>query len=192
MRAIIGLGNPGRSYRLTRHNIGFILLDYIQKFLNLSFRPGKGDYYIADSEIAGIPVLLVKPTTYMNLSGNAVKQLLENYPLAIDDLFIVYDDFHLPFGELRFRVKGSSGGHKGIDSIIFHLQSEDFTRLKIGIGSPFENAVDFVLSKFEPDEKKRLEELMQKSFEAITIWLMYGLEKAMNQFNRNLFETGNN
>ena len=189
MKVICGLGNPGRRYRLTRHNIGFVFLDYIQNQLNISFKPGKGDYNYCEAEIANQPTLLVQPLTYMNLSGTAVLHVLENFPVNPDDLLIVYDDFHLPFGEIRFRNKGSSGGHNGIASIIYELETEIFARLKIGIGDQFEDSVDFVLSKFSKLERKQIESLMKNAYKALNVWLTQGIDIAMNHFNRKVINS---
>ena len=186
---ICGLGNPGRRYRLTRHNIGFIFLQYIQKQLNISFKPGKGEYNYCKAEIDNQLVLLIQPLTYMNLSGLAVCQVLEYFKLNSDDLLIIYDDFHLPFGELRFRKKGSSGGHNGIDSIIYHMNTEVFDRLKIGIGDDFENSVDFVLSKLNKKERDQIEVIMKSAYEAMNVWLTQGIDVAMNQFNRKVIDS---
>ena len=186
---ICGLGNPGRRYRLTRHNIGFIFLEYIQKQLNISFKPGKGEYNYCKAEIDNQPVLLIQPLTYMNLSGLAVSQVLEYFKLNSDDLLIIYDDFHLPFGELRFRKKGSSGGHNGIDSIIYHMNTEVFDRLKIGIGDSFQNSVDFVLSKLSKKERDQIELIMKSAYEAMNVWLTQGIDVAMNQFNRKVIDS---
>ncbi len=189
MKVICGLGNPGRRYRLTRHNIGFVFLEYIQNQLNTSFKPGKGEYNYCEAEINNQPMLLIQPLTYMNLSGAAVGHALEYFKLNSDDLLIVYDDFHLPFGELRFKKKGSSGGHNGIKSIIFHIQSEIFARLKIGIGDEFENSVDFVLSKFSKIERSQIELIMKSAYKALNVWLTQGIDEAMNQFNRKVIDS---
>lgn len=189
MKVICGLGNPGRRYRLTRHNIGFIFLEYIQKQLNISFEPGKGEYNYCEAELDNQPILLIQPLTYMNLSGLAINQVLEYFDKNSDDLLVIYDDFHLPFGELRFRKKGSSGGHNGIESIIYQLQSEIFARLKIGIGNEFKNSVDFVLSKFNRKERNQLELIMKQAHEAVGIWLTQGIDVAMNQFNRKFLDS---
>jgi PTH1 family peptidyl-tRNA hydrolase len=189
VKVICGLGNAGRRYRLTRHNIGFIFLEYLQKELNISFKPGKGEYNYCKAELNDQPVLLIQPLTYMNLSGLAISQVLEYFDKNIDDLLIIYDDFHLSFGELRFRKKGSSGGHNGIESIIYQLQTEVFARLKIGIGNEFEDSVDFVLSKFRRKERSQLELIMKSAYEAIGIWLLKGMDEAMNQFNRNIIDS---
>jgi peptidyl-tRNA hydrolase, PTH1 family len=188
VHVIFGLGNPGRRYHLTRHNVGFILLDFIQSQLNIPFRPGKGDYHFCAIELAGQPVVMVKPMTYMNRSGLAVQQVLDHFDLTINECLIIYDDFNLPFGELRFRARGQSGGHKGIESVIYHALTEQFDRLKIGIGHVPADAIDFVLSKFEADELAQLEEFMLNAHQAILTYLEYGIEKAMNQFNRNILK----
>lgn len=186
---ICGLGNPDRRYRLTRHNIGFIFLEYIQKQLNISFKPGKGKYNYCKTEIDNQPVLLIQPLTYMNLSGLAVSQALGYFKLNSNDLLIIYDDFHLPFGELRFRKKGSSGGHNGIDSIIYYMESEVFDRLKIGIGDDFEDSVNFVLSKLSKKEQDQIELIMKSAYKAMNVWLTQGIDVAMNQFNRKVIDT---
>ncbi len=186
---ICGLGNPGRRYRLTRHNIGFIFLEYIQKHLNIAFKPGKGAYNYCKTDIDNQPVLLIQPLTYMNLSGLAVSQALEYFKLNSDDLLIIYDDFHIPFGELRFRKKGRSGGHNGIDSIIYHMNTEVFDRLKIGIGDDFEDSVDFVLSKLYKKERDQIELIMKSAYEAMNVWLTKGIDVAMNQFNRRVIDS---
>lgn len=192
MRALIGLGNPGRQYALTRHNIGFIFLDFIQQKYTIPFTPGKGDYYYAKASIEQEDILLVKPVTYMNRSGLAVVQVLEHFDLAPEDILIVYDDFHLDFGVLRFRIRGSAGGHKGMDSVIFHLQSEDIKRLKIGIGQPEEDEVDFVLSNFTEKEQESLPEILDAAYKGIKIWLTYGMAEAMNRYNRQVLSSNTN
>lgn len=189
MKVICGLGNPRRRYRFTRHNIGFIFLEYLQKELHISFKPGKGEYNYCEAELNDQPVLLIQPLTYMNLSGLAIGQVLEYFNKNSEDLLIVYDDFHLPLGELRFRKKGSSGGHNGIESIIYQLQTEIFARLKVGIGNEFEDSVDFVLSKFSRKERSQIELIMKSAYEAIGIWLTQGMDEAMNQFNRKIIDS---
>jgi PTH1 family peptidyl-tRNA hydrolase len=191
VRVIFGLGNPGRQYQFTRHNIGFLFLDYLQNSTKIPFNPGKGDYYFGEVELNNKHLILVKPTTYMNLSGKAVVQVLNNYEAVIEDILIVYDDYNLPFGTLRFRSKGSAGGHNGIKSIIEHLDSENFSRLKIGIGSNFEDSVDFVLSRFNKEEKDQLEPLMRNAHEALNEWLLNGINSAMNRYNRNVLDPDN-
>ena len=184
MRAFIGLGNPGRRYRATRHNIGFGVLDSIQAIFKIPFEAGKGDYYFSEATFEEEKILLVKPVTYMNTSGLAVVQLMEHFPLSRKDLLLIYDDFHLPFGEMRFRAKGSSGGHNGIHSVIYHLGSEEFDRLRIGIGSPQADTVDYVLSGFTQEEQEKLPLVFKNTFAALQIYLKQGIAAAMNAFNK--------
>ncbi|WP_456440829.1 aminoacyl-tRNA hydrolase [Caldithrix abyssi] len=188
MHIVFGLGNPGRQYQFTRHNIGFLLLDYFQEYYKIPFQPGKGDYYFTRLEIDGEDILLVKPTTYMNLSGVAIRQVLEQYPVPLQDVLVVVDDFQLPFGTLRFRKKGSDGGHNGLKSVIYYLESEEFPRLRFGIGDHFENAAEHVLSPFNQHELKKLEELLPVARQGVLVWVKEGIEQAMNRFNRNFFE----
>ncbi len=192
MRALIGLGNPGRQYALTRHNIGFIFLDFIQQKHNIPFNPGKGDYYFAETGIAQEDVLLVKPVTYMNRSGLAVAQALEHFDLLPEDVLIIYDDFHLPFGVLRFRARGSAGGHNGMESVIYHLQSEEIRRLRIGVGQPVEDDVDFVLSNFTEKEQEALPDILKATYDGIKTWLKYGMNEAMNRYNRQVLSSNTN
>lgn len=185
---IIGLGNPGRKYALTRHNVGFLLLDNIVSKFNIPFSAGKGDYYFVKTEIENKPVLLIKPTTYMNNSGLVMQQLGESFDPENDKLLIVYDDFHLPFGTIRFRAKGSDAGHNGIKSIIYHLQTNIFSRLRIGIGSAFDDSIDHVLSEFSADELKDLPQILDEAYNGIKTWMGSGIESAMNNHNRNVLD----
>ena len=127
MRAIVGLGNPGRKYQKTRHNIGFIIIDSLLDNYKIPLKAGKGDYYYAEVSENDKRLLVIKPTTYMNRSGLAVCQILKYFPLSIEDLLIVYDDFNLPLGTMRFRQSGGDGGHNGIKSIIYNLKTEDLS-----------------------------------------------------------------
>ena len=190
MRILVGLGNPGNRYRLTRHNIGFIFLDYIADKASGVFRPGKGDYFYCSLNLAHRDILLVKPTTFMNRSGLAVEQVLDETDSDISDLLIIYDDFQLPFGSIRFRPGGSSGGHKGMESVIYYLQTDRVPRLRFGIGSQemASDAVDFVLSDFSEQELKALPQILQVGFEGVVTWLQSGIEQAMNGFNRRVID----
>ncbi len=192
MEVVFGLGNPGIRYRSTRHNIGFILLDYIIKDLGIPFRPGKGDYYFCELDLRGHEVLLVKPTTYMNNSGAAVRQVMEYFSVREDEILVVYDDFYLQLGVLRFRRKGSDGGHNGIKSIIADLESQNFSRLRIGIGGDFDDSIDFVLSSFDKDEQQKLELVLKHANDGIKIWLDDGIDRAMNEYNRNFLDANTN
>ncbi len=185
MFAIFGLGNPGSAYGMNRHNVGFMLLDKMAQSKKASFRPGKGPFYYLESRYAGKHVVLIKPATYMNRSGIAVKQSLRFFNIERDNMIVLYDDFHLDFGLLRFRKKGSDGGHNGIKSIIYHLESEAFNRLKFGIGDPSSNSVGHVLSDFTKAEQEHLDVLFEKAIEGINVWLRLGMQEAMNRYNRN-------
>lgn len=158
MRVVIGLGNPGRKYELTRHNAGFLFLDYIAVQNSISFLPSKYDYYFAEGHVNHAPFLLIKPHTYMNLSGTAVKNVLDNFSISIEDILVVYDDVNLPSGEIRVNPGGGDGGHNGIYSIIYHLNSEKFLRLRIGVGNTFEKGkmAEYVLSSFSDEEYKNV------------------------------------
>ncbi len=188
MHIVFGLGNPGKQYQLTRHNIGFKLLDYFQQYYKIPFQPGKGDYYFATMQLDSEKILLVKPTTYMNLSGIAVSQVLEQYPADLQNILVVVDDFQLPFGTLRFRKQGSDGGHNGLKSVIYYLQSEAFPRLRIGIGDHFDNAAEYVLAPFTEAELRKLDKLLPVAMQGVVVWVKEGIEQAMNRFNRNFFQ----
>ena len=185
MYAIIGLGNPGRSYLMNRHNAGYMLLDSMIEGKNQTFLPGKGGFFYSETSRAGQPVILVKPTTYMNRSGIAVKQVLHQFPVELENMLIVCDDFHIDFGVLRFRKKGSDGGHNGLKSIIYQLETQEFDRLRFGIGDPGRDSVDFVLSDFSRDEQEQLDSVFAKAREGIDVWIESGIEEAMNRYNRN-------
>jgi PTH1 family peptidyl-tRNA hydrolase len=183
VKVIVGLGNPGRQYAHTRHNVGFDVLDIIakrRKTHNLSrqFRGlvGKFDHF-------GEEILLVKPQTYMNESGQTVGQIARKYNLQPEDIIVIYDDMDLPPGKLRIRARGSSGGHKGMKSIIQHIHSEDFPRIRIGIGHGGE-AIDHVLTRFNRKERESMDVTLEQAADAIDMILEDGLDAAMNVFNR--------
>ncbi len=159
MKLIIGLGNPGRKYANTRHNVGFMYLDHLAIRYNANFT-SKKQYAIADINVNGEKVLLLKPETYMNLSGEAVSSVIKFYKLSLTDIIVIYDDLDMQFGKLRAKQKSSSGGHNGIKSIISHVHSEEFLRIKVGINNQYKRDVaSFVLSKFSKDEINELERL---------------------------------
>jgi len=185
VHVIVGLGNPGRGYGRTRHNVGFMMLDKISEIKKCSFKAGRGPYYYSETSLSGFPLILIKPTTYMNRSGVAVRNALKFFELDYNNLLILYDDFHLDYGVLRFRSKGSDGGHNGLKSIIYELASQDFNRLRFGIGDPSSDSVDHVLSDFSKSEEKEIDFLMDKAVEGIEIFLKSGIDVAMNKFNRN-------
>ena len=186
MKAVFGLGNPGKKYVHTRHNLGFNVLDYLAQIFNKSFVYNNPHYKLTKITYCEQELLLVKPWTFMNLSGTAVSTVCNKYNISGSDLLVVYDDLHLPFGTLRFRAKGSDGGHNGIKSIIDWLTTDQFCRLRIGIGDE-ENRdlVDFVLSNFTSSEKSQLDDLLKICAHAITDWVKEDMEKLMNKFNQN-------
>lgn len=191
MKLITGLGNPGNKYASTRHNAGFIALDNLALKLGIVFRPGRGDFYLASGKYKGEEFFLLKPTTYMNNSGIAIVQFFENYlTLEADkDLLVVQDDFNIPLGTLRLRQKGSDGGHNGIASIMYHLNSDEFPRMRIGIRCndilKKDEFVDFVLSDFLPNEIDMLNKLMPVFNDCILSFLSEDIKITMNKFNRN-------
>jgi PTH1 family peptidyl-tRNA hydrolase len=184
VHALIGLGNPGNRYEGTRHNIGYLIVDHFSTVKNIPFTPGKGDYYYKEFDIQDQHVMVFKPTTYMNNSGRAVRRIIEDFSLSVDQLLIICDDFNLPYGAFRFRTKGSDGGHNGLRSIIYQLQTEEFNRFRFGIGDQFSDASSFVLESFSKKEFSQLDELLPISSEAIHHWLEKGFERTMNKYNR--------
>ncbi len=184
MKIVIGLGNPGEQYAQTRHNIGWMVLDRIADRAGWA---GRGRTRDASSVVMGryrsLDLLLAKPLTYMNESGIAVRKVLARERAPREEMLVVADDFSLPFGKLRFREGGSAGGHNGLRSIIEELGTEKFSRLRIGIGEPDRGAVDHVLSKFHPDERQRLDELLDAAADAVELWAREGTSKAANRFN---------
>jgi PTH1 family peptidyl-tRNA hydrolase len=188
MQCLIGLGNPGSRYDGTRHNIGFEIVDLVARELRVGFAPAKGEYLSAQGEIDRIPVLLIKPMTFMNESGFAVADVVERFGLALGDLLVVCDDFQLPLGQLRLRLTGSDGGHNGLYSIIYHLQSDQFPRLRCGLASgftPTEKALmaGYVLEPFRRDEHPDVLKMVKRGSSACFTVVREGLTQAMNQFN---------
>lgn len=184
MRIVVGLGNPGRKYAGTRHNIGFEIVNYIAGELLSPFKAGKGDYYFAENGIGIHKLLLVKPTTYVNQSGQAVRQIIDYFSAAVTDLLIICDDYNLPWGTFRFRKTGSDGGHNGLSSVIYELGTDVIDRFRFGIGDKFENAIDFVLSKFDRREQGEMNQLLPLAKEAVVCWIEQGIEATMNRYNR--------
>jgi PTH1 family peptidyl-tRNA hydrolase len=182
---IVGLGNPGNQYLNTRHNIGFLVTDKLAQFFKIEQAFLEEKYAVAVTLYKGKTVALLKPLTYMNLSGQAVHEFLENYDVRLDDMLIVYDDVNLDFGTLRLRPSGSDGGHKGMHSIIYELITENIPRLRIGIKNE-ENPdylVDYVLSEFTDEEKKSLDKILNAARDAVMCFMEEGIETAMNKYN---------
>ncbi len=184
-KLVFGLGNPGMEYHNTRHNIGFLILDELAKRYGVAWRNKLNSQYTEFIE-NGIRVLLIKPLTYMNLSGNAVAQWVGFYKVSLDNILVVLDDISLPFGAVRFRKKGSHGGHNGLKSIINSLGTSDFPRMRVGVGAPPPNVsvVDWVLGEFSLQEQKKLPELLSYCADAVEVWAIEGIDKAASKFNR--------
>jgi PTH1 family peptidyl-tRNA hydrolase len=181
---IAGLGNPGARYARSRHNVGFIIVDRLARAHGLEFSRRRFNAEIAEGQIGGRRVILAKPQTFMNASGDAVGKLYAFYKIAPSDLLVVYDDLDLPLGKLRLRADGSSGGHHGMESIIARIGTPDFPRLRVGIGRPNPDAdIDHVLGAFEPEERAIMEETWTRAVDAIDVWLSIGIARAMNEFN---------
>ena len=181
MLAVIGLGNPGSGYETTRHNVGFMVVDAAAKQLRIRFKSGKGDYLIGEKEIGPNRTLFVKPLTYMNNSGLAVLDIVERYSLHAGELFIVCDDFNIPFGTLRLRMKGSDGGHNGLYSIIYNLGSDEFPRLRCGIGQENRTGTDmadFVLSPFDDNEITGLPGMVNRARDCVICAAAEGFQAA--------------
>lgn len=187
MFLIAGLGNPKREYDNTRHNIGFAMIDAMAEKYNISVRNIKNRAMTGQGIINGQKVLLVKPLTFMNLSGESIRPLADYYEIAPDaELIVVSDDINLPIGQIRIRKKGSAGGHNGLKNIIAQLGSEEFQRIRIGVGGKPENydLADYVLGHFTKEEKTLMEKAVSMAVEAAEMMLMGDTDKAMNEFNR--------
>lgn len=183
MKMIIGLGNPGKEYAQTKHNVGFMVVDAIADTLHVAVEKKQCQAFTQVTNWDGEKILLVKPQTFMNLSGQAVMELLNYYKDRIDDLLVIHDDLDLPPGQLRFKQGGGAGGHNGIKNIIAQLNSNDFDRLKIGIGRGDYNTKDYVLTPFHGEDKKAIEEAVQTAVDAVQLWLQEGVSAAMNRYN---------
>jgi PTH1 family peptidyl-tRNA hydrolase len=184
VKIVVGLGNPGRQYEQTRHNVGWMVLDRLADRAGWSGRGRQRDASnVVMGRYRGLDVTLVKPLTYMNDSGLAVRKVLARDRAPLSDLLIVADDFALPFGKLRMREAGSHGGHNGLRSIVEELGTEKFNRLRVGIGDPNRRGADHVLSTFMPDERQRLDELIDAAADAVEAWARDGANKAANRFN---------
>ena len=177
-RLIVGLGNPGREYAGNRHNVGFQCLDRLAAAWGLSFSRRKHKSLLAEGQLAGRRVILAKPQTFMNLSGQAVERLVRFYQLPPENILVIYDDLDLPMGKIRLRPKGGSGGHRGMKSIIEHLGTDNFPRLRVGIGRPTHgDPVDYVLSDFTSDQRIAMEEVYGRVVSAVELWLVEGLRQ---------------
>jgi len=185
MSLIAGLGNPGQEYAGTRHNVGFELIDTIAEKLSVQLRPGNGPFLFGETSFKGSPLYLLKPLTWMNRSGTAIKAALRHYPTPLDNILICYDDLNLEQGVIRLRAKGSAGGHNGLADIIHVLESNQIPRLRIGIGNNFDRGrqSDYVLSGFDPEERVLMDETLDRAAEAVFTFIRAGITQAMNQYN---------
>ena len=193
MKLIVGLGNPGRGYAHNRHNVGFICLNHFAKTQGIRFDKKQGQARIGIGEVAGSKVVVARPQTYMNLSGQSVSRLVRKFNINLDNLLVIHDDLDLPLGKIRIRQGGGSGGHKGVDSIITWLGSQDFLRLRVGIGRPAitpgstesseADIIAYVLSDFTPGEEQIIAGVIPTVSEAILCLLTEGLITAMNKYN---------
>ena len=181
MKMIVGLGNPGMEYVNTRHNVGFSVVNKFAKNNNFKFSR-KGKTLISENNLNGEKLIIIKPLTYMNLSGNSVESIRSIYKTEPKDILVIFDDMDLPCGKLRVKAKGSAGGHNGIKSIISCIGTQEFPRIKIGIGRD-ENAIDFVLGKFSRSESKIMEESYNLACDAINDWLENDIAFVMNKYN---------
>ena len=186
MKIIVGLGNPGPRYKNTRHNIGFSVVQALSKKLRISVNKKRHKGLFGKGVFGEEEIILFMPETYMNLSGEAIKALLKKNRIKPEMLLVVYDDIDLKFGFIRFREKGSHGGHNGVESVINHIGREDFPRLRIGIGKKEkpEDVSKFVLSSFDSEEKSALKSIIENAENCVLTWIENGPREAMTRFNK--------
>jgi PTH1 family peptidyl-tRNA hydrolase len=185
MKIILGLGNPGLSYRRTRHNLGFMVLDALAEARDFRFRRAAGRSSRAEGSIGKEKAVLVKPMTFMNLSGEAVAAAVRYYDCPLEDLLVICDDVNLDLGRMRLRRSGRDGGHNGLKSVIQHLHSQDFARLRIGVGAAPDHMdmMAYVLSPFRRSEWPTVHETIARAVQAVETWAYHGVDEAMNRFN---------
>ncbi len=187
MKLIVGLGNPGSRYERTRHNAGFMVIDKLASELGIALREGKGEFSIGDGSLDGERVWLLKPTAYMNNSGIAVREVVQFHKIALSDMLVVCDDAALPVGTIRMRKSGSDGGQNGLKSVIFHMNSDQFPRLRIGIANAMMAKMDlavFVLSKFDKEELETVGAAIGIAADAAKEFIRTGdIDRCMNKYN---------
>lgn len=185
MKLIVGLGNPGKEYEHTRHNMGFDALDKLADILRADFDRNnfKGNYALVKNPAIPEPIILLKPQTYMNLSGESVRAVMDYFKIDREDILVIYDDMDLPEGSIRLRPSGSAGSHNGMKNIVLHLGSEDFKRLRIGIGKSPYSAIDYVLSKPSEESKEKLDSALDLAAKAARDYLLHDFNYAMNHYN---------
>lgn len=181
---IAGLGNPGAKYEKTRHNIGFDAVDFFLQKHNLSLDKNGFQGKYTKAVINDKTIFILEPQTFMNLSGDSVKQLADFFKIDVGNIIIIHDDMDLDIGRLRMKPKGSSGGHNGIKSIEYQFQSEDIKRIKIGIGKPIYDTVDYVLGRFNEEERKLIDDAISRCNDALDYAIKFDFEKAMSRYNK--------
>ncbi|GIW81013.1 MAG: peptidyl-tRNA hydrolase [Gemmatales bacterium] len=184
MKVVVGLGNPGKEYAQTRHNVGFAVIDALVESRAAGPFQDRFSALVAETFDETAKVLFVKPMTYMNRSGESVRRIVDFYKLPLCDLLVVCDDINLELGRLRIRTKGTHGGHNGLRNIQEHLGTTEYPRLRIGVGAPEDDAVDHVLGRFRSNERPIIEEAIARAAEAVGVWVHEGIEQCMNQYNR--------
>ena len=195
-QCVVGLGNPGRRYASTRHNVGFNVVAALSQSMRSSMKEGRGDFLFSECALESHRFLLATPLTYMNESGTALLQIMEQFNVAVSDLLIVVDDFQLPLGTLRIRENGSDGGHNGLASVIYQLQTDNIRRLRVGIAGatcPVEERKElmaaYVLSPFDKEEAPQAATMITHARDAVLALITHGIQFAMNNFNRSFLDT---
>lgn len=184
MKLVVGLGNPGSRYADTRHNVGFVVLDRLAEGGRAERFQSRFQAQVTDFREGEQKVVLVKPETFMNLSGRCVRQVVDFYQVPLEDILVVCDDVNLPLGRLRARARGTHGGHNGLRDIQSHLGTTDYARLRIGVGAAEgKDLVDHVLGRFAPSERKAIDEATARAAEAVLVWIGLGIEACMNRYN---------
>lgn len=185
MKLIVGLGNPGREYEATRHNCGFRVIEKLEELLQTRCQQSKFKSLYTKCKYMGEDIILLKPQTYMNNSGEAIAMAMQFYKLSPKDLLVIYDDLDTPVGRIRLRENGSAGGHNGMKSIINHVHTSDFERIRVGIGRVKEiPIIDYVLQRFDVSEQKTMDETFERAAKACLTVIEDGFTKAMNQYNQ--------
>ena len=180
---VVGLGNPGDEYARTRHNVGFWCVDLVADRAGIRFNDKRQHAELGQGAISGVQLVLAKPRTFMNNSGIAAKYLMDRFAVKPDHLLVIIDDMDLPVGKMRLRAAGGSGGHNGLNSINAEVGTQEYPRLRVGVGRPSREAIGHVLGTFAPEEETALRETLQRAAEAVEACVEHGVEHAMNQYN---------
>ena len=185
MKVIIGLGNPGKRYEKTRHNAGFMVVDHLAQRLNVQLTTRKFKALLAETFVKGEKVILVKPQTYMNLSGQCIKPFIDFYKIPLENVLVIYDDMDVEIENIKIRKKGGPGTHNGAKSVVHELVSEDFPRIRVGVGKPIDeyDAIDYVIGKLDEEQYKKLEVGINRASEAAIYYIEHGIDNTMNKFN---------